>query len=89
MAMNEVQHARRDVAAEARTIEHAIMADFRLHPVRTSLVRNIDAERMGRLCLTYAGNIVVLALNRHERTAADRAQINPINVTVGGKILSE
>src|SRR6478672_12708076 len=56
----EVGDARRDLGAETRTVEHAVMTDILLHPMRLTVGRDVHAQPMRRLSLAQAGNIVVL-----------------------------
>ena len=44
--------------------------------MRLVLVRNIDAKRVRGLGLADAGNIVVLAFDRHQRNALDGGRID-------------
>src|SRR4029453_11791864 len=73
----EVGNARSDLGAEARTIEHAIVTDSRLHIVNLILLWNVDAECVRSLCLADARYIVVLAFHRHQRNASDRGRVDP------------
>src|SRR5262249_46239147 len=73
----EVGNTRRNLGAETRTVEDAVMADGRLHVVYLVLLRNVDAQRMRGLSLPDAGYIVVLALDRHQCNAPDRRWIHP------------
>src|SRR5580704_12083928 len=41
---HEVGDARRDLGAEARAVEHAVVADVGLHPVRRAVGRDVDAQ---------------------------------------------
>ncbi len=71
-ADHEVDDARRDLGAEARAVEDAVMADARLEVVHALVGRDVDAEVVRRLRLADAGNVVVLALDRQQRDVADR-----------------
>ena len=74
---DEIGDARRDLGAEARAVEHAVMADARLQVVRLLVVRKVRAELVRRLGLPDAGNVVVLALDGEQRDAPDRARDRP------------
>src|SRR4051812_38418974 len=63
---HEVGNARHDLGPKPRTVEHAIMTDGRLQPVRLALRRDVDAELVRRLGLAHARYIVVLALHREQ-----------------------
>src|SRR5256885_13666511 len=71
-----VSNPRRDSGAEARAVEHPVMAHTGLQPMRLALGRDVDAQRMRGLGLPDAGNVVVLALDRHQADAADRSGID-------------
>ena len=73
---HEIGHARGDLGAEARAVEHAVMADAGLQPMRLAVGRDVHAKPMRRLGLADAGNVVVLALDRQQRDAADRRRID-------------
>src|SRR5579883_1257856 len=73
---HEVGDARRDLGAEARAVEHTIMTDVGLQPVRLEAVGKIAAEAVRGLGLADAGNVVVLPLDGHERDALDLARID-------------
>src|SRR3954462_14852477 len=68
---HEVGNARHDLGTKSRTVEHAVMTDGRLQPVRLALRRDVDAELVRRLGLAHAGYVVVLALHREQGDAAD------------------
>ena len=53
------------------------MADAGLQLMRLALGRNVDAQPMRRLGLADAGNVVVLALDRQQRDAADLRRDRP------------
>ena len=73
---HEIGDARRDLGAEARAVEHAVMADGRLQVMRLVVGRNVRAQPMRRLGLADAGNVVVLALDRHQARRADLRRID-------------
>src|SRR4051794_11879910 len=73
---HEIRDARRDLGAEARAVEHAIVSDARLQIVHLVLVGDIRAQAMRGLRLTDAGNVVELALDREQRDAADFREID-------------
>ena len=73
---DEVGDTRSDFGSEARAVEHAVMADARLQPMRLTVRRYVDAEFMRRLGLADAGNIVVLAFDGEQRDALDRGKID-------------
>ena len=62
--------------AEARAVEDAVMANLLLHQVLAARVRNVGRERVRRLRLADAGDVVVLALNCHQRRAVDGGRID-------------
>src|SRR5580698_4478638 len=45
---DEIGNARRDLSAETRAVEHAVMADTRLQPVRLPVRWNIGAQCVRR-----------------------------------------
>src|SRR5688500_12194781 len=59
--LNEVSDARLDLAAETRAVEDAVMADAHREKMLFLVVRQIGAERVRRLGLADAGNVVALA----------------------------
>src|SRR5262245_13620338 len=73
---HEVGDARHDLGAEARAAEYAVVTHGGLQPMRLAMVRYIDAERVRRLGLTDAGNVVVLALHGEQGDAADIGRID-------------
>src|SRR6202035_2709480 len=73
---HEVRDPRRDLGAKARSVEHAVMADTRLHPMGPALGGNVEAQPVRRLGLSEARDIVVLALDREQRDAADAGGID-------------
>src|SRR5438874_12490956 len=68
---DEIGDAGRNLGAEARAVEHAVMADARLQPVRLAFGGDVDAQPVRRLGLADAGNVVVLTLDGEQRDAAD------------------
>ena len=64
---DEIGDARRDLGAEARAVEDAVMADLRLHVVGAHVGRDVDADVVRRLGLADAGNVVVLAFDGQQR----------------------
>src|SRR5262245_31407520 len=60
-----------NLGAETRTVEHPIMPNGRLHVVNLVFGRNIDAQRVRRLGLADARDIVVLPFHRHQSNAPD------------------
>ena len=66
----------RNELPEARAVEHAVVADVELQIVQLAAGGNIDAEIVRSLGLADAGNVVLLALDRHQAAAADRRQID-------------
>src|SRR3954447_13291214 len=63
---DEVGDARHDFGAETRAVEHAVMADIGLQPVRLEVVGNVRAQPVRRFGLADAGNVVVLAFHGKE-----------------------
>src|SRR6185503_8603614 len=63
---NEVTHARHDLLAPLAAVEDAVVTDPRLLPVHMACTRNVGGQRMGRLGLADAGDVVELALDRHQ-----------------------
>src|SRR5262245_34939006 len=57
---NEVGDARRDLAAEARAVEHAVVPDAELKVMGLALGRNAGAQPVRRFGLADAGNVVLL-----------------------------
>src|SRR5687767_5877626 len=58
MFSDEVGDARHDLVAEARAVEHAVMADRRLQVMLFLVVGEVGAERVRRLGLADAGDVV-------------------------------
>src|SRR5690606_27311231 len=73
---HEVDDARHDLGAETRAVEDAIMADLRLHVVRSHVLRDVHAQIVRRLRLADAGNVVILAFDGEQRDVLHRAQID-------------
>ena len=73
---HEIGDARRDLGAEARAVEHAVVADAELQIMRLALRRNVDAQPVRGLGLADAGNVVVLAFDGEQRGVADLARID-------------
>src|SRR5688572_28664431 len=55
---DEIGYARHDLVAEARAVEHAVMADGRLQVMLFPVIGEIGAERVGGLGLADAGYVV-------------------------------
>src|SRR5262245_889955 len=68
---HKVSDAWGNLGAETRTVEHPIMPNGRLHVVNLVFGRNIDAQRVRRLGLADARDIVVLPFHRHQSHALD------------------
>src|SRR6516225_3437101 len=68
--------ARRDLGAEARAVEDAVVADLRLQVMRLAAGGDAGGDPVRRLGLADAGNVVVLALAGEHGDAADRAGID-------------
>src|SRR5208337_5134995 len=75
---NELADARGDFLAETGAAEHAEVADFRLQVVQFPRLWDVDAEFLRRMGLTDAGNVVLLAFDRHQTAVADRRQIDEL-----------
>ena len=71
MRKHEIGDTRRDIGAEARAVEHAVMADPRLQIMRLGVGRNVRAQNVRGLGLADRGNVVVLAFDREQRDALD------------------
>src|SRR3989338_1018499 len=57
---------RHDLLTPFAAVEDAVVADPGLLPVDMAGAGNVGRQRMGRLGLTDAGNVVEFALNRHQ-----------------------
>src|SRR5262245_55124544 len=68
---HEVGDTRHDLGAETRTVEYAVVTHGRLQPMRLAMRRYVDAQRVRRLGLADAGNVVVLSLHGEQGDAAD------------------
>src|SRR5208337_3149732 len=60
----ELAHLRRDLFAEARAVENAVMADLPLQVVQPLRLRDVDAQVLGSESLADPANVVLLALDR-------------------------
>src|SRR5215831_20434865 len=67
----ETRDFRSYFSAEARSVEHAVMADARLHMVLPLVVRKILAQSLCSMGLADAGDIVSLSLHGHQRRLLD------------------
>ncbi len=67
---HEIGNARRDLRAEARAVEHAVMSDARLQPMRLAVRRDVGAQAVRRLGLADTGNIVVFAFDGEQARRA-------------------
>src|SRR6185437_1553065 len=76
VGQREVGDAGRDLGAEARAVEHAIVPDIRLEIMRLVLGRNSRAQSVRGFGLADAGNVVMLAFDRQQRDARDHARID-------------
>jgi len=65
MRKHKITDARRDLGAEARAVEHAVMADVRLFPMYLVLGRDVHAQVVRGPGLADRRDIIVLTLNRH------------------------
>src|SRR5208337_3223017 len=74
----ELAHLRRDLFAEARAVENAVMADLPLQVVQPPRLRDVDAQVLGSESLADPANVVLLALDRHEAAMADRLQVDEL-----------
>ena len=74
---DEVGNARGDFGAETRAVEHAVMTDARLQPMRLPFGRKVDAQPVRRFGLPDAGNIVVFAFDGQQRHAPDLLSDRP------------
>src|SRR5271165_3191635 len=74
----ELAHLRRDHIAEPRPVEDAVMADPQLQVVHPLRLRNIHAQFLRSESLANPGNIVLLALDRHQAAMADRLQVDEL-----------
>ncbi len=63
---DELADARLDFGSPARTVEHAIMADARLHIMHVFVVGNRSAKIVRGFRLPEAADIVPLALDGHQ-----------------------
>src|ERR1700746_2012650 len=61
---DEVANARHGLLAEARAVEDAVVAESHLEVIKLLPLGNVHAQFVGRVGLAYAGNVVVLALDR-------------------------
>ena len=61
---------RGNLGTEARAVEHAVVADRRLQLVALSSAGRLRAQGVRRLGLADAGDVVVLALDRHQGDVA-------------------
>src|SRR5271168_2413120 len=73
---NEIGDARRDLGAEARAVEHAVMTDALLQPMGMAVRRDVRAQAVRRFGLADAGNVVELAFDSQERGVRDPARID-------------
>ena len=73
---HEIGDARRDLGAEARAVEHAVMADRGLQPMRLASAGMLTHSRCAASVWPTPGNVVVLAFDRHQRNAADFRRID-------------
>src|SRR5690349_18038811 len=63
---DEIAHARHDLLAPLAAVEDAVVTDAWLLPVHMPCAGNVGRQRMGRLGLADAGDVVELALDRHQ-----------------------
>ena len=73
---HELGHARSDLGAEARAVENAVVADLGTLEVHLVLGRNAGAQIERGAALAGAGDVVLLAFDRHQRRPADGAEID-------------
>jgi hypothetical protein len=76
MRAHETRDAGSDLPAKARAVEDAVVAHGRTFEVGFAARRNPDAQLQRRAALTRAGDIVHLALDRHERGTANGAEVD-------------
>src|SRR4051794_41714443 len=66
-----------DLGAPAGAVEHAVMADAGLDVVQAQVRRQVAAQVLGGLGLPAAGDVVLLALDRHQRYVAGSTRSRP------------
>ena len=64
---DEVAHARHDLLAPLAAVEDAVVTNAWLLPVHMACAGDVGRERVGGLGLADAGDVVELALDRHQR----------------------
>src|SRR5690349_9189727 len=72
---DELADARVDLFAELAAVEDAVVADADLDVVGLEVTRDARAQGMRRLGLADAGDVVELALHRHQADVGD--QVGP------------
>src|SRR5690606_23067902 len=75
-ASDKVADARIDFVAEAAAIEDAVMPGTWLHVEFFQVLRDVGAQAMRRLSLTDAGNVALLAFDRHKRDVGNGGGID-------------
>src|SRR5690242_5347074 len=73
---HELGHARSDFGAEAGAVKDTIMADARAREMRLVLRRNARAKIECGAALSGPGDVVLLALHRHQRRPADGGEVD-------------
>ena len=63
---HEIGNARHDFRTKPRTVEHAVMSDTLLHVMHAAVIRYGRAQRVRGFGLAEAGDVVVLAFDRHQ-----------------------
>ena len=73
---DELSNARRDVIAETRPVEDAVVTDLRARVAVPRVRIDIRRQIVGGMTLPKTSNIILLTLNRHERRAMNDIQID-------------
>src|SRR5439155_23335568 len=63
---DEVAYPRQDLLAPLAAVEDAVVADARLLPMDVAGARNVGRQRVRRLGLADAGDVVELAFDGHQ-----------------------
>src|SRR5690606_27162440 len=78
MRIDELNDSRCDISPKPRTVEHTIVANDWLNMMGTLLLRYIHTEVMCGPGLANAGNIVLLAFDRHQRHFGDSRRLHQL-----------